>query len=117
MGNLVRSQRDETVAGFELKSAIGQLTARNLELPVKLYDFERNYRAVRDKWFGSGKRPTEDADLPPKPGPDFEREFWERCLNGILEQGIGSCGRRGLAPIFKTLKTATGREEHDRVEA
>ncbi len=54
--NLVRSQRDETVAGFELKSAIGQLTARNLELPVKLYDFERNYRAVRDKWFGSRKK-------------------------------------------------------------
>ena len=53
--NLVRSQRDETVAGFELKSAIAQLTARNLELPVKLYDFERNYRAVRDKWFGAGK--------------------------------------------------------------
>ncbi|MEE8122945.1 MAG: TolC family outer membrane protein [Alphaproteobacteria bacterium] len=54
--NLVRSQRDETVAGFALKSAIGQLTARNLELPVKLYDFERNYRAVRDKWFGSRKK-------------------------------------------------------------
>ncbi len=53
--NLVRSRRDETVAGFELKSAIGQLTARSLELPVKLYDFERHYKGVRDKWFGIEK--------------------------------------------------------------
>lgn len=53
--NLVRSQRDETVAGFELKSAIGQLTALSLKLPVQLYDFERHYEGVRDKWFGTGE--------------------------------------------------------------
>lgn len=52
---LVRSQRDVVVAGFDLIAAIGRLTAKDLKLPVALYDFEVNYKAVRDKWFGSGK--------------------------------------------------------------
>ncbi|MFT5540667.1 MAG: outer membrane protein, partial [Alphaproteobacteria bacterium] len=53
--NLVRSERDVTVARFELKSAVGALTARQLKLPVPLYDEEKNARNVRDKWFGSSK--------------------------------------------------------------
>lgn len=48
----VRAQRDEVVAFFELKSAIGQLTARDLELPVTLYDPREHYQEVKDKWFG-----------------------------------------------------------------
>lgn len=50
--NLVRSQRDELVAQFELKSAVGTLTAQDLKLTVELYDPEANYRRVRDRWFG-----------------------------------------------------------------
>jgi TolC family type I secretion outer membrane protein len=50
--NLVRSERDELVARFELKAAVGSLTANELGLPVNLYDAERNYKRVRDKWFG-----------------------------------------------------------------
>jgi TolC family type I secretion outer membrane protein len=53
--NLVRSQRDEIVAGHELKLAVGRLTAVNLGLPVKIYDFEENYGSVRNKWFGAPK--------------------------------------------------------------
>jgi TolC family type I secretion outer membrane protein len=52
--NLVRSQRDELVAQFELKSAVGTLTAKELKLPIDLYDAERNYKQVRDRWFGTG---------------------------------------------------------------
>lgn len=52
--NLVRVQRDEVVAGFEVLSAVGQLTARDLSLPVDHYDLEANYKAVRGKWFGLG---------------------------------------------------------------
>ncbi|HSR55656.1 MAG TPA: TolC family outer membrane protein, partial [Alphaproteobacteria bacterium] len=51
--NLVRSERDELVAQFELKSAVGSLTAKELDLPVQLYDAERNYNRVRNRWFGS----------------------------------------------------------------
>lgn len=50
--NLVRSQRDEVVASFELLRAAGQLTARNLALPVPIYDPDPDYREVRDRWFG-----------------------------------------------------------------
>ncbi len=55
----VRAQRDEVVAIYELKSAMGQLTARDLELPVTLYDPREHYREVKDKWFGG--RSTGDA--------------------------------------------------------
>jgi len=52
--SLVRAERDEVVATFDLRAAIGQLTAKSLALPVETYDFEANYRAVRNKWFGAG---------------------------------------------------------------
>ena len=52
--NLVRSQRDEIVAGFGVRAAIGQLTARDLELAVDVYNPEVDYLNVRDVWFNLG---------------------------------------------------------------
>ncbi|MFQ6018972.1 MAG: TolC family outer membrane protein [Kiloniellaceae bacterium] len=52
--SLVRSQRDEIVAGFEVLAAVGRLTARDLVLPVEIYDPEIDYRKVRNRWFGLG---------------------------------------------------------------
>ncbi len=49
---LVRAQRDQMVAIFELKTALGQFTARHLNLPVGLYDPEGHFREVRMKWVG-----------------------------------------------------------------
>jgi len=50
--NLVRSQRDKAVAELTLMSAIGRLTAADLNLGVDLYDPQGHYRNVRGKWFG-----------------------------------------------------------------
>jgi TolC family type I secretion outer membrane protein len=50
--SLTRSRRDEIVAGYQVLSAMGRLTARNLELAVDVYDPEPGYRATRDLWFG-----------------------------------------------------------------
>jgi len=50
--NLVSAQRDETVAAYRLKAAVGQLTARQLGLAVDLYDPARHYDEVRGKWVG-----------------------------------------------------------------
>lgn len=50
--SLVGAQRDEVVAGYQVLSAIGQLSAREIALPVEVYDVEADYRAVRNKWFG-----------------------------------------------------------------
>ncbi|MBO1079737.1 hypothetical protein IAI61_11925, partial [Roseomonas sp. 573] len=36
-----------------LAGAVGRLTAKDLALPVPLYDMEAYYRAVRNKWFGT----------------------------------------------------------------
>ena len=49
----VRAQRDELVAIFQLKEAIGTLTAKLMRLRVTAYDPAGHYRQVRDKWFGS----------------------------------------------------------------
>lgn len=51
---LASAERDVAVAEFGLLAATGQLTARNLQLPVKYYDPEDNYREVSGKWIGFG---------------------------------------------------------------
>lgn len=51
--SLVRAKRDEIVAGFELKEAVGELTANKLGLAVTIYDPNTHYRGVRDKLIGS----------------------------------------------------------------
>ncbi len=50
--NLVRAERDELVARFQLYSAVGRLTARNLKLNVPYYDEKDHYEQVRDRWTG-----------------------------------------------------------------
>lgn len=52
--NLVSAQRDEVVGIYDLTASMGQLTARQLGLPVELYDMDAYYDAVKDKWIGLG---------------------------------------------------------------
>jgi len=52
----VRGQRDESVAIYQLLSAIGKLTAKELNLPVEMYDPTAHYKKVRERWFG-GRSP------------------------------------------------------------
>ncbi|MGB0631168.1 MAG: TolC family outer membrane protein [Alphaproteobacteria bacterium] len=49
---LVRAMRDELVATYQLRQAVGELTAARLGLPVDLYNPETHYRRVRGKWWG-----------------------------------------------------------------
>ncbi|MBM3504164.1 MAG: TolC family outer membrane protein [Alphaproteobacteria bacterium] len=53
---LVRAERDEYVAGFELRAAIGRLSAADLNLPVDRYDPVGNYAATRNRLIGTGIR-------------------------------------------------------------
>ncbi len=50
--NLVQARRDHLVAAYQTLAAIGKLTATDLQLDVELYDSDRHYREVRDKWWG-----------------------------------------------------------------
>jgi outer membrane protein len=50
--SLVRAKRDEIVAGFQLLAAVGNLTARDLNLPVEYYDYQADYLEVRNKLWG-----------------------------------------------------------------
>ena len=52
--SLVRAQRDEVVASFDVRRSIGTLQAARLDLGVPTYDFAAYYRKVRYKWFGWG---------------------------------------------------------------
>ncbi|TXL81748.1 TolC family outer membrane protein [Vineibacter terrae] len=51
---LVSARRDLVVSHYALLAEIGQLTARQLRLPVEYYDEERYYKNVRDSWIGLG---------------------------------------------------------------
>ncbi|WP_119678361.1 TolC family outer membrane protein [Indioceanicola profundi] len=50
---LVRSQRDELVAAFQVMNATGQLTAGRLALPVETYNYEAHYEDVRNQLWGT----------------------------------------------------------------
>ena len=53
--DLVGAFRDQIVASYRLKAAIGRLNVRELDLPVEPYEPEVHYRRVRGKWFGVGE--------------------------------------------------------------
>jgi outer membrane protein len=52
--SLVEAQHNAGVSAYQVKSAIGQMTASALNLDVPLYDPRRHYDAVRNKWIGTG---------------------------------------------------------------
>jgi len=49
----VTAQRDELAAAYQLRAAIGEMTAFHMKLPVTLYDPQQHYDDVRDRWFGT----------------------------------------------------------------
>lgn len=50
--SLVRAQGDEYTAAFTLLSAVGRLTAQNLNLSGDRYDPGKHYDETRGRWFG-----------------------------------------------------------------
>ncbi len=46
-------------ASYNLAAAVGRLTARDLALPVPLYDENAYYQAVSNRWFGAGDYATD----------------------------------------------------------
>lgn len=53
--NLVRAERDEAVAQYDLLAAVGRLTAADLNLETQIYNPQKHYNDVRDKLWGVGK--------------------------------------------------------------
>ncbi|MEE2998932.1 MAG: TolC family outer membrane protein [Pseudomonadota bacterium] len=51
--SLVGANREQVVASFQLQEAVGKLTAKSLELPVKTYVPTAHYKKVRSKWLGT----------------------------------------------------------------
>ncbi len=52
--SLVVAKRNMSVAAYQLLSAVGTLTARDLALPVKVYDPVEHYDDDAGRWFGLG---------------------------------------------------------------
>jgi outer membrane protein len=50
--SLLVAQHDRVVGSYSLISAVGRLSARELNLPVAIYDPQVHYHQVRDSWFG-----------------------------------------------------------------
>ena len=55
---LVQNLSQLITASFQVAQAIGRLTARDLRLPVPLYDETAYYAAVKDRWAGLGDYAT-----------------------------------------------------------
>jgi outer membrane protein len=55
---LVQNLAQVITASYAVAVAIGRLTARDMHLPVPLYDETAYYEAVKDKWFGLGDYAT-----------------------------------------------------------
>jgi len=66
---LVRSERDEIVARFDVLNAVGRLTGPSLKLPVGYYDTSVHYKAVRQKIFGVGGDVAPSAKTGGSKGP------------------------------------------------
>ena len=55
--SLVNAQHDEAVSSYQIKAVIGELTAEQIGLRVKLYNPQAHYDAVKDKWIGTTPPP------------------------------------------------------------
>ena len=55
---LVQALAGLVTASYSVAAAVGRLTARDLGLPVALYVDTAYYKAVRDKWIGTGDYAT-----------------------------------------------------------
>ncbi|MDR3535627.1 MAG: TolC family protein, partial [Acetobacteraceae bacterium] len=56
--NLVQALAQLVNASFQMASAVGRLTARDMHLPVPLYDETAYYNEVKNKWAGLGDYAT-----------------------------------------------------------
>jgi outer membrane protein len=56
---LVQNIAQIVTDSFEVAAAIGRLSARDLHLPVPLYDETAYYEAVKNKWVGLGDYATD----------------------------------------------------------
>jgi outer membrane protein len=55
---LVQNLAQVVTASYQVAAAVGRLTARDLHLPVALYDETAYYNAVKNKWVGLGDYAT-----------------------------------------------------------
>jgi outer membrane protein len=55
---LVQALSQVVTASYQVASAVGRLTARDMHLPVPLYDETAYYNAVKNKWWGLGDYAT-----------------------------------------------------------
>ncbi|HSU06658.1 MAG TPA: TolC family outer membrane protein [Acetobacteraceae bacterium] len=63
--NLVQNLANLVTASYAVASAVGRLTARDLNLPVPLYDETAYYNRVKNKWVGIGVPDDETLYVPP----------------------------------------------------
>lgn len=56
---LVQSLANYVIASYGVAAAVGRLTASDLNLSVPLYDVNAYYRAVKDRWIGTGDLATD----------------------------------------------------------
>ncbi|MBR0655586.1 TolC family outer membrane protein [Roseomonas arctica] len=64
--SLVQALANVVTASYTLTASVGRLNAIDLNLPVQRYDYEAYYRAVRDRWAGTGDYAPPPASVAPE---------------------------------------------------
>ncbi|MDB5314944.1 MAG: secretion protein [Rhodospirillales bacterium] len=64
--SLVQALANVVTASYSLTASVGRLNAIDLNLPVVRYDYEAYYRAVRDRWAGTGDYTPAPASVAPE---------------------------------------------------
>lgn len=64
--SLVQALANVVTASYTLTASVGRLNAVDLNLPVVRYDQEAYYRAVRDRWAGTGDFAPAPASVAPE---------------------------------------------------
>ena len=90
--NLVTAQATEVTASYTLKSAVGQLTATGIHLPVKPYNPDAYYKQNRNRLFGIDDPSTPQAALGSRPPPTSSR--WRRAIEPGASPSRPLCFRR-----------------------
>lgn len=54
---LVGAERNSFVASYELLMTLGRLTAASLALPVEVFDYDRHFIGVQDRYYGTDLSP------------------------------------------------------------
>jgi TolC family type I secretion outer membrane protein len=100
--SLAQAEHDEALSILQIRSAIGELTAAALALPVTLYDPEAHYDMARDSWFGFDNPESYESVPEPAVKPDTEGSV-KPLVVPVMESLVTPVGEPVAEPVSESV--------------